>query len=847
MKHLFAAILVAVNIAASGQDRQYDRPVYFVDGYHGGVYGHYPVEWKTQFLVDRLAAHPEWRICLEIEPETWDTVARRTPAAYENFRKIAADPRVEFTNPAYAQPYCYNVSGESIIRQFEYGVRMVRRHFPDVRFDTYSVEEPCFTSCLPQVLASFGFKYAVLKCPNTCWGGYSEPYGSELVNWTGPDGTAILTVPRYACEALEENSTWQTTAWGNHRNYLDACIEAGVRHPVGMCYQDAGWGFGPWIGSGDSIRNNSTYVTWREYFEQKSDRTTTDDYRMTQEGVRPNLMWGSQVLQTIARQVRKAENRVTEAEKMGVIAALTTGRKYDRAQIDEAWRTLMLAQHHDSWIVPYNILNRAKRLTWADEIATWTDNTCRIGDRVIEVAMQGFTAPSAGAPTGYVRVFNTLGTPRTDVATVALPEQYGGMEATVTDANGKTVDSRMEGRQLSFRADAPAFGFATYRIEGGKAAPKTASKTVLAARTTDSGEVVVENDMYRIVFDASRGGVIKSLVARKEGDREFVDRTNRYALGELRGHFYREGRFRSSTESHAKITVTKSDALQTETLIEGQIAGNPFRQSVTIAKGRRRIDFDLRIDWRGNVGVGEYDQRPDDSRNNRRAFSDDRFKLNVLFPTSLARAQLCKDAPFDVCESRLESTAFNSWDSIKHNVILNWISLDEKAGHGLALFSDHTTSYSCAPDFPLGLTLQYSGHGLWGRDYPISGPTEVRYALVPHGGVWDRAAIATENSGWNEPLKAVYCGAMDMESRSLVDLTGTGYQISAAQLVDSGIALRLFNVEGDDKPRRVKLGFKAASVDEVTLAGEVVGHVNTSADAFETAMPRFGFRTFIIR
>lgn len=30
----------------------YSQQAYFVDGYHGGIYGHYPVKWKTQFIVD---------------------------------------------------------------------------------------------------------------------------------------------------------------------------------------------------------------------------------------------------------------------------------------------------------------------------------------------------------------------------------------------------------------------------------------------------------------------------------------------------------------------------------------------------------------------------------------------------------------------------------------------------------------------------------------------------------------------------------------------------------------------------------------------------------------------------
>ena len=338
-KMLLGALLLLGNPLAA------QRPAYFADGYHGGIYGHYPVRWKTRFICDQLEAHPEWRIGLEIEPETWDTVAVRTPRDYARFKRLATDPRVEFTNPTYAQPYCYNISGESLIRQFDYGMRKIRSHFPDVEFTTYAVEEPCFTSSLPQILRLFGFRYASLKCPNTCWGGYMAPFGGETVNWIAPDGSSIRTVPRYACEALERGSVWQTTAWGNSTEYLEACARQGIARPIGMCYQDAGWRNGPWIGSGDSIRNHSTYVTWREYFERIAPDSQPEDYRMSQEDVRVSLMWGSQVLQRIAREVRHAENSIVGAEKLCALAALASGAGCDRAAIDEAWRTLMLAQH----------------------------------------------------------------------------------------------------------------------------------------------------------------------------------------------------------------------------------------------------------------------------------------------------------------------------------------------------------------------------------------------------------------------------------------------------------------------------------------------------------------------
>ena len=76
-----------------------------------------------------------------------------------------------------------------------------------------------------------------------------------------------------------------------------------------------------------------------------------------------------------------------------------------------------------------------------------------------------------------------------------------------------------------------------------------------------------------------------------------------------------------------------------------------------------------------NVGIGEY--KEERWRDNRRAYCDDRFKLSVLFPTDLHSPRVYKNAPFDVCESKLTDTFFDSWDQIKHNIIfigLTWLN-----------------------------------------------------------------------------------------------------------------------------------------------------------------------------
>lgn len=849
---LFAA---AVSDKTAAQDK-----IWFVDGIHGGVYGHYPMTY-TKFLSDMLESHPQWKISLEIEPETWDTVKVRTPEDYLRFAGWTKTDRIEFTNPAYAQAYFYNVSGESIIRHLYYGMKKIRSHFPWAAFDTYSVEEPCFTSCLPQILRQFGYKYASLKCPDTCWGGYTSAYGGEIVDWTGPDGTAIPAVPRHGCEDLVRGTVWQTMSYDNSTEYLDACRAAGFRNPAGMCFQDAGWTYGPWIG--DPAKNNSVYTTWKEYFGKVMDSTPRQTWHFTQEDVLVSLMWGTQVMQRIGRQVRHTENNIVRTEKLGAMASISSsagGRcwRYEQEDMDEAWRTLMLAQHHDSWIVPYNNLNAAG--TWADNIALWTASSDEICGRIEAGINASYSGPETKKGEAFVRVFNTAGFARREPVTVDLHslagnEWKGAYEA--VDAYGHVAESYYDSasERLIFMADVPSFGYAAYRLRK-TAAPKIRTKIRTKAGTKTSTEtltgtaaVVAENGMYRLEFDPARGGVMTSLVAKDLGNREYADRNADFSLGEIRGYFYDDGQFHSSADAPAEVTVTKHP-FETVVNICGNIDGTPFVQTVTLREGDRKIEFALKIDWKNGRGIGSFAQK-DAFDNPHRAFYEDYNKLNVMFPVALDTPELYKNAPFDVLKSRNEDTFYSTWDSIKHNIILNWIDLAEKSGeYGLALLSDHTTSYSFGKDFPLCLTAQFSGNGLWGRDYPVAGPTEMNFAIIPHAGLWDKAGICNESLAWNEPLSASLYDGAAMENKSWLDLGDSGYELSAAYMTDAGLVMRLFNASGSGRLCTMKLGFGAAQVKEVDLNGNIVRSPEFrnagGCTEVDVQMPRFGIRTLLI-
>jgi alpha-mannosidase len=834
----------------------FSQNAYFIDGYHGGIYGHYP-DLYTQFLVDMVNKNPDWKINLEIEPETWDSVKVHNYNAYLAFKDLVLNPmtrdRIEFTNPAYGQGYLYNISGESIIRQFAFGIDRIIKHFPGVSFVTYAVEEPCFTSCLPQVLRSFGFKYAVLRCPNTCWGGYPGAFGGELINWIGPDGTKIVTVPRYACEALEDNSVWQTKSWNNSIEFINACLANGIKNPVGMTYQDAGWKNGPWLGNAvKTFYKPSIYKTWRDYIENVSIKTPDVDWKFSQEDLHVSLVWGSQVLQKIAQKVRVSENKIIVAEKIASIAGIYKGFLWPKTSFDEGWRTLLLSQHHDCWIVPYN--GKAGN-TWADKVGNWTGETNRICDSIIQKSI--FKLSQGTVNQGrFIRVFNTSGNKRNEIVKVTLPASWDTDNAKVLDNRNREVLSQVVSkaginvRELLFKADVPSMGYNTYQVMKAKSSEKKgASITIL----TD-GSYKMETDLYSVILDPSKGGIIKSIIAKTLKNKEFADQANIRSFNELRGKFFRDGGFFSSTQNPASVSIIENGPATICVESEGRIATHKFTQSIAMSQGQRRIDFSIRIDWNGNPGIGDdYSQSVSwQQADRRKAFYNNQDKLLALFPLNLKSQKVYVSAPFDVTESKLSNTFFTRWDSIKNDIILNWVDITDAAdSYGIALLSDHTTSYAHGKDFPLGLTLQYSGIGLWGRNYTITAPTIVNYSLIPHEGKWDKAGIWTEAANRNEPLFAAITDSTplpDNISKSLIDITGTGFEVSSVTVAGNDLLVRLFNAEGDDRPKTISFDCMPDKVELVELNGNKAKVLKMLTDKnrrtkINLSMPKFGIRT----
>jgi alpha-mannosidase len=783
--------------------------------------------------------YPDWKINLEIEPETWDSAQVREPEAYLRFKnkfqhQHPKNSTIEFVSPAYGQSYLFNISGESIIRQFEYGMQKISQHFPGAEFATYSSEEPCFTSALPGILRSFGFKYASLKNPNTCWGGYTRGSGGEILNWVGPDGTKIPTVPRYASEKLASFSTWQTDAWTNSDSYFSDAKKIGVKNPVGMCLQDAGWRNGPWL---LKKQGSTQYTTWQNYFENVAGKPKTD-WKLSQEDIQVSLVWGSQKLQQIAQMVRMSENKLLAAEKLSAMAHLTGNFEWPDKEIREAWRNLLLAQHHDCWIVP---------LSWFDRVNGWIAGCNRLTDSIISEA-KNHLLKNTNKQT--ISVINLSGFYRKELASVCLPVKDYRKGIKIMNAQNKQVPSQINykaGRdsfELLFIAEIPPTSGRTFYLhEGARAITNTTIQP-----NSLNGRYLLETDLYKVQINA-RSGIIESLKTEKD-QREFVSVKDGRGLNELKGFFYQQNKFLSSCEGNKTIALVEDGPLRKKVKIEGTLGIHRFTQYITLTNGEKKIDFRTTINWIKNEGIGDGHAQNEsyDEKDRYKAFYVDSSKLNISFPSNLSHPKLFKDAPFDVTESRLPNTFFNSWDSIKNNIIYRWIDLyDADRNQGIALFTDHTSSYSFGEDFPLSLTFAYSGKGLWHGDYELHDSSTIDYALMPHDGDWKDATVNQESTRICEPLIILNGSLAKKIPNPLFDLSGTGYELTSLRIEGGILTARFYNAGGKDHAAYIKSGIPVQNAEWVNLKGESEGKTETVNNKILLQLPRFGFRTLQLK
>jgi alpha-mannosidase len=834
--------------------------LYFMDGYHGGIRGHMPLgAWRD--ILDQMKLRPQWRLSIDVEPVSWDYLKERDPESYAEFAALVKDnadnARVEIVAGSYAQPYGWITDGESNIRHLTMGLAILKKHFPDTAVDTYAVQEPCWTSALPQILRQLGFKRASLKDASTAWGGYAEGYPAQTVDWTGPDGTSIPTAPRYHCEALV--NVYETEARAALPDYVKKCVGEGIEYPTGMYYQDLGWAARPGMSGEDGTTPEYVqYSTWRDYFNNVA-REDRPVWQPGQEIFAGALPWGERVLVRMARQVRRLETAMLDVERVCAVAGLVGGyTPGDR--LDEAWGHLLMTQHHDGWICAG--AGTGER-SWAWKTSAQVYAAEFILDKLMRDA---FASAARGIPAAEcsgegLLVVNPLAREESRIVRASMTSAIGTRGFDVFDgdellpsqfvAQRKHNDGSLNAGELLFQARLPALGVKTFRV-----VPREYETGRLdSIRAELRGRIVLmENRHYRVEIDLDQGGVIRSYMDLSRGV-EIVPDGARF--NEYKGYFIKEDRFCSNAEYPAEAEIAYVGALEARVIVRGRIAGTRFEQRYTVAADSSRLDVAVSFDFGEETLVGEpyhmereYTDESGRHYDPHRTYHDGRYRLNAYFPTAFEQRHIDKDCAYDVCRSALDNTHFKTWNEIKHNILLHWVDASD-GGQGVCVLCDHTTAYTHGGDEPLGLTLAWGyDAGFWWGRRPLKGIHTLRYQIMAHSGDWRGAGIWHECEMFlHQPLARRGARPFANYCESVFGIRTDGVELGSAYVYNGSTYVRVFNAGGArdavfaiDADRFS--GMEETAPDGAPTGREYIIDVGGGNTGVRIALPEYAIRTY---
>lgn len=332
------------------------RPLYYTFGNHM----HWvDMEWLWGYFVLPASVRDMLFFCAEtgvkgnvnFDGVGYEKLAAEAPEALAALRDAVHRGQIEVVGASYGQPYGLFHGGESNVRQRVYGARTVRRLL-GVWPKTFWEEEFDFFPQLPQILVDAGFSYASLFFQWT-WHTPSVPREPvPAVWWQGLDGTRILTATRNALNLhqwpedfqalLANQASWEMPAAG-----IVQWLEL-MPSPDWMCRAELMLPPLKELMTRDDLEIRP--VTLSEYLEHAKVYAPVRRYTLGDVFHGMSLGKNGDVMR---RASRECEMQLLTAEAIAATLGFF-GRPYawwnayPVWELEEAWRDLFVAQHHDN-------------------------------------------------------------------------------------------------------------------------------------------------------------------------------------------------------------------------------------------------------------------------------------------------------------------------------------------------------------------------------------------------------------------------------------------------------------------------------------------------------------------
>ncbi|MDR3120970.1 MAG: hypothetical protein LBU58_06515 [Clostridiales bacterium] len=403
------------NQKEAGQEGR--KNIYLLTYDHGGY-----ILWGDQFeekidsAVDWLEKYPKFKIGLDNETFAYDEYARTNPAIIAKINSVLTRFKGRFGigSCTYGQPLSVFISEESNARQIVYAVRANRKHFGQTP-NIYAISEHALHNQIPQLARQAGYQGAIMRTHFMMYG-YNPTYDAPYGTWIGEDGSRIPTVPTYENEGASFGVTtldnWVLTRWPDRTTHSLEEFGEKFRHltPLLASRYD------------DIVHRHEGMLIYVEDFDEYQWVILEDlpalygeptaEFRPSSNDFRVRMPWGY-CGNEIFNGCSAAESAVTLAERAAAAAFLlgagdtggaggadgticAQGVPLVQRQLEDAWKNLMVAQHHDVQIC--GLLNDSRKYLPASRA---------LSERVVSESMRSIAAQFATEGAFNLVVYNT--------------------------------------------------------------------------------------------------------------------------------------------------------------------------------------------------------------------------------------------------------------------------------------------------------------------------------------------------------------------------------------------------------------------------------------------------------
>lgn len=774
-------------------------------------------------ILNLMKEYPEFKFT-QSQPQLYEYLKEDYPEIYKEIKKRIKEGRWEPTGGMWVEPDCNLPSGESLIRQFLFGMRFFKKEFNKTPKILWCPDSFGYSWALPQIIKGCGLEYFLTA--KMSWNYYNR-FPNDTFIWQGIDGSKVLAY----CITTPIDERFLTTYNGvispeNVKGCWNGYRQKEINDEVLFLFGYGDGGGGPtreMIETGKRLKDfpgmpGCVFDCAEPFFERLKKQVTgssklpvwndelyLEDHQGTYTSQAQNKRYN-----------RKSEINYQTTEFLSSLSFIHGG-KYSQDKINEGWKLILLNQFHD--VLPGSSINEVYQDSQKDY-----EKVLDISEKCCNEAVEKITEKIKLKDESIV-VFNTLPWSRDDLIYIDIDAIPKGK--VLFDAENKSIlTQREDNKVICYLTGINPSGYKSFHL---KKVQNT--KNTLIKNTIKVTKKYMENKFFKITF-SSKGNIISIL--DKINKREVVEKgkdANAFQAFEDKpiatdawdiNPFYQD-----------KMWVI-DDLESMEVIDKGPVVGtlkltrcfskSKIIQKIKIYSEVPRIDFDTWIDWK-----------------------DSQILLKAAFPVNIHSNK----AVFDIQFGNIERpTHWNtSWDYGKFEVWGHkWVDLSE-GDYGVSLLNDCKYGYD-VKDNQIRITLIKS---------PIYPDKEADkrihkfiYSLYPHKGNWREGKTVQMAYQLNSHLVAKYAaqgnGKMgDSFSIARIDRENVILETIKKAEDSQDLILRLYECYNQRGKVKVELWKEPQNIFECNLLEEEKKEVKFSGNEFNFYTTPYEIKTFMVK